>query len=202
MADRSSSPTPAFAPGSIRGAVVRRATQAIERIAREADERKLAAALEAPTDVGTLARILGDAALLGPAAEIEPLAPAIAHGAELRSQLLDQAGGTLGAGQAAALLGVSRQAIDKRRRAHALLAVRQGGDWHYPRCQFAENDTVEGLPRVLKTLAHVSPWTALDFLLAPDSALGGVAPLEALRVGRREEVLRLARGLAEADGFA
>jgi hypothetical protein len=42
---------------------------------------------------------------------------------------------------------------------------------------------------------------ALDFLLAPDTILAGRTPLEALKAGDREGVLRLVRGF-EGDGFA
>lgn len=44
-------------------------------------------------------------------------------------------------------------------------------------------------------------WVVLDFLLAPDTVLAGRTPLEALKAGDHDQVLRLVRGI-QGDGFA
>ena len=67
-----------------------------------------------------------------------------------------------GAGQ---LLHISRQAVDKRRRSGALLAIRQGGDWLYPRTQFHEHEALPRLADVIKGLA------LLEFLVTEDTVL-------------------------------
>lgn len=197
--------TAAPIPGDpVRGAFVRRANAAIERLAARMPPDALVDALAAPTDVGAIARLLGRAELAGPAvAEIDPLVPAIARGVEHRRTLREMAGGLLSASETAALLGISRQAVDKRRRADALLAVREGSDWKYPACQFdvPAGAIVRGIPDVVAALAGQGAWTVLDFLLAEDDALGGRAPLAALRAGDLAAVLRLARADA-GDGFA
>lgn len=192
------------AKDAVRGAFVRRASAAIERLAARMPPDALVDALAAPTDVGAIARLLGRAELAGPAvAEIDPLVPAIARGVEHRRALRERAGGLLPASDAAALLGVSRQAVDKRRRAGTLLAVREGSDWKYPACQFdvAAGAVVGGIADVIAALAGQGAWTVLDFLLAGDDALGGRSPLAALRTGDLAPVLRLARADA-GDGFA
>jgi hypothetical protein len=136
--------------------------------------------------------------------ELEPLAPLIAQNAEHRLELLGEAGGTLSAERVGDLLGISRQAVDKRRRAHALLAFRRGSDWRYPRCQFDEeaHQVLEGIAKIVLALAAAGPWVTLDFLLAADDALDGQSPLEATRAGGRsadiERLLRIECG----DGFA
>ena len=100
-----------------------------------------------------------------------------------------------GAGQ---LLHISRQAVDKRRRSGALLAIRQGGDWLYPRTQFHEHEALPRLADVIKGLA------LLEFLVTEDTVLNGLAPVDALLRGGEmcDRVLTLVRGLDGGEGFA
>ena len=172
----------------MQGAFLQRANAAIERLVARMPSDALVEALTAPTDVGAIARLLGRAELAGPAvAEIDPLVPAIARGVEHRQALREEAGGLLSASDAGVLVcSISRQAVDKRRRAGSLLAVREGGDWKYPACQFDEGAgaVVAGLPEVVGGLEGQGPWAVLDFLLAEESALGGRAPMSGAARGR------------------
>ncbi len=193
-----------LSPDPVRAAFQRRSLDALNRIATQAPTESLANALVAPTDIGALARILSDGEAIGPAIPVlDPLAPLIARNAEHRLDLLARCGGTLTAAEAGALLGISRQAVDKRRRLGGLIALRQGGSWHYPRCQFdeARGEPVAGLARLLAALPDRSAWTLLDFLLAPDQALGAASPLDMLRkAGWTDALDRLAR-IERGDGF-
>jgi hypothetical protein len=132
-----------------------------------------------------VARLLADAAALGAAGELEPLAASIARGAEVRADLVRRSGGLLTAVQMGNVLGgISRQAVDKRRRTGQLLAVHVGADWRYPAAQADRDGNVpDGLANVIQAMRDAGPWATLDFLLAPDSALGGVTPLKALKRG-------------------
>lgn len=189
-------------PDSVQGAFLRRAVSALERISATVPPKALAEALAAPTDAGSLAHLLSRSDLIGPAvAELDPLVPALARNVEHRRALLERAGGTLSAEEAGRVLGISRQAIDKRRRTGNLLAVREASDWRYPACQFGQGDVVAGLSEVLRGFAAQGPWIALDFLLAPAAALGGRTPLEALRAGEHVAVERLIRA-ETSDDFA
>ncbi|MPR10303.1 helix-turn-helix domain-containing protein [Microvirga tunisiensis] len=189
-------------PDSVQAAFLRRALAALERIASSVPTKTLTEALAAPTDVGSLAQLLSRSEVVGSAiTELDPLAPALARGVEHRQTLLKLAGGILSADEAGRILGITRQAVDKRRRAGALLAVREGSDWRYPVCQFEDGEVVAGIPEVVRGFSSSGPWVALDFLLAPDTVLAGRTPLEALKAGDREEVLRLVRGF-QGDGFA
>ncbi len=169
----------------LREAFQRRATEAIARATRVATPAALADALSAPTDAGAVARLLSATVGQGAIATLEPVAEAIARGTEIKQQLIKEAGGLLTASQVgAALGGISRQAVDKRRRAGQLLAMRVGADWRYPAIQVDRDGTVsDGLAMVLRHMADSGPWSILDFLITPDDVLEGLTPLEALRRG-------------------
>jgi hypothetical protein len=194
-----------LSPDPVRAAFQRRSLDALNRIATQAPTESLVEALVAPTDVGALARILSDGEAIGPAVPLlDPLAPLIARNAEHRLELLERCGATLTAEQAGKLIGISRQAIDKRRRSGVLIGLRQGGSWHYPRCQFDEqrHEVIAGLPRLMEAMPKSSPWVVLDFLLAPDQTLDGRTPLEVLRAeGWTSHLDRLVR-IERGDGFA
>ncbi|MFG1404248.1 DNA-binding protein [Xanthobacter sediminis] len=189
-------------PDSIQAAFLRRAMSALERIAATAPAKALTEALAAPTGAGALAQLLSHSELIGAAvADLDPLVPALARNVEHRRELLKRAGGVMSAEEAGKIAGVSRQAIDKRRRGNAILAIREGSDWKYPACQFQDGEVLLGIADVVRGLETQGAWVALDFLLSADSALGGRSPLEALRQGDRASVERLVRANAE-DGFA
>lgn len=188
----------------VRAAFQRRSMGALGRISAQASTETLTEALAATTDIGTLARVLGDANVLGAAvAELEPLAPLIARNAEHRLALLGEGGGTLSAEEVGRLLGITRQAVDKRRRMDGLLAFRRAGGWRYPRCQFDEeaHEVLAGVAKVVRAFADAGPWVTLDFLLAADDTLEGRSPIEALRAqGWTEDFDRLLR-IERGDGF-
>lgn len=190
---------------AIQDAFIRRTTHAIERLATRADEATLVEAMAAPTDFGTLARALTDFGAIGTAvAEIDPEAVDLAHEIGHREALARRAGGMLSAEAAGQLLHITRQAIDKRRRGRTLLAIRQGGDWLYPRAQFHEHEAIPGISEIIKGFEVSGPWVTLEFLVTADSVLDGLAPREALLRGgeMRERVMTLVRGHANGEGFA
>ena len=182
----------------VRDAFRRRAEHAMEHIARSATIEALGEALSAPTDFGAVARALGDPAAFTASRPLDPLADAWARGAAERERLSVKAGGLLSAEDAGrALGGISRQAVDKRRRNRQLLGIRVGHDWRYPAVQIGrDGEAVPGLASVLDGLAPLGPWAQLAFLLAEDDALGGSTPLDALRRGgsAADEVRRIVWG--------
>lgn len=183
---------------------IRRSLSALDRIAQNVTEQTLAAALTAPTDVGALARVVADAAISDAAtSELDPFAAGLARNAEHREQLVAMSGGLLSAENAGRVLGITRQAVDKRRISKRLLAVKQASDWRYPAFQFRNGSPPESLKSVIEILDDPNGWWSLDFLLAPDSVIENKSPFEALGEGPvwTERVLRLARGTRE-DGFA
>jgi hypothetical protein len=188
----------------IQNAFIRRTAHAIERLAAQADEATLVEAMASPTDLGTLARVLTDFGAIGTAvAEIDPEAIDLAHEIEHRETLVRRAGGMLSVEAVGQLLHITRQAVDKRRRGRTLFAIRQGGDWLYPRAQFHEHEAVPGLSDVIKTFEGSGPWVTLEFLVTTDSVLDGITPREALLRGgeMRKRVAALMWGHESGEGF-
>jgi hypothetical protein len=112
--------------------------------------------------------------------------------------MLEAAGGALTSGQVAEVLGISRQAVDKRRAANQLLALTQGRrGYSYPSFQFDDGKTIAGLEEVLGQLRELDPWMQLVFFTTPHERLGGQTPLEMLKEGLLDEVKAVARGYGE-----
>lgn len=154
----------------------------IERLAATAPEEGLVEALASPTDVGTLARALSNAAIIGSAVgELEPLAALIAKSAEDKQSMIREAGGLLATNDVAQLLGLTRQSVYLQRRRRKLLAVPHGGEEKFPAVQFANGQPLPGLARVLEVIGLQGAWGILDFLLAPDDDLDGLSPIQVLR---------------------
>ncbi len=188
-------------PDLLRDAFRQRALVAVERMARESSPESLVAALAASTDTGTLARATADQAASDALRQLDPLAGAIARGAEIKARLTEQAGGLLSAEVVGRLLGISRAAVDKRRATGKLLALRIRSDWHYPAVQFREGEVLPGLAPILAAMTDASGWSVLAFLLAEEEALAGRAPLALLREGDAAPIHRLLAARA-ADSFA
>jgi hypothetical protein len=169
------------------------------------DEATLADAMSAPTDYGTLVRAIAEVGAAGNAvAELDPAGVDLAAEITHREEIERRAGGSLTADAVGRLLGISRQAVDKRRRAGTLLAIRQGGNWAYPRAQFHENGTIPCLAEVLQGFEVSGPWVTLEFLVTEDSTLDGLTPRDSLLKNddMRGQVMTLVRGQRDGEGFA
>jgi hypothetical protein len=128
----------------------------------------------------------------------DPLAKARLRGALAQRELLAADGGALSGAELATLLGVSRQAIDKRRKAGQLLAVelpRRG--YLYPAWQVTEAGVLPGVVEVLAALRAHDAWAQARFFVTGNLRLGGKRPLDRLRRGDVEAVLRVARTFGE-----
>lgn len=124
-----------------------------------------------------------------------PVTKARLRAAGMKLELLERGGGTYNSTEVAELLGVQRQAVNKRVKARALLALERGKHgFVYPAFQFVDGDTLPGLPEVLRSLdPTIDPWMTLAFFLNRNAALDGLTPLEALRRGDVEGAVRAAR---------
>lgn len=127
----------------------------------------------------------------------DPLAPARARGIRAQERLVNAEGGSMTAVQVADALHITRQAVDKRRKAGKLIGVTLGRRGNlYPSWQIG----LEGLEPVLDQLSGYSPWAKLAFMLTPNNWLDGETPLVALRQGRTAASLNAARMYGEQAG--
>lgn len=184
----------------IQAAFVARALNALARLAAELDERSLGNASGAPSDYAALLEALEDPQALTALRRDDLLAPARLRGLHQREQLLEAEGGAISVEDAAALLHVTRQAVDKRRRAGRLIGINTGRHGYaYPLSQFDPlgGGTLPGLEVVLSDLHGHDPWMQLAFLLNPNVRLGGQTPLAELRHGHVEKVRNVARAYGE-----
>jgi hypothetical protein len=171
----------------------------LERVSSAASPETLKAALSAPTDVGGVASLLSDLAPLGlDLSSVDPFVEAVAHGATVKQELLENAGGGLTSSQVASALGITRQAVDKRRSRQALLAVPTGsGEYLYPACQFTAEGVIPGLAEVLQAFQVQNPWTQLSALLSSAPALGNGTVLDALKRGEASKAISLIASFGE-----
>ncbi|MEI9980198.1 MAG: hypothetical protein WDN23_14585 [Edaphobacter sp.] len=155
-------------------------------------------ATSAPTDHMVMLEAVSSAPWVAELASDDPLVAAKLRGLSRRQEMLKAAGGALSSEQVGEVLGLSRQAVDKRRSTNQLLALTQGRrGYSYPAFQFDEGKTLEGLEEVLKSLSAVDPWMQLNFFTSPNERLSGNTPIEALRRGKSSEVAKIARVYGE-----
>lgn len=102
----------------------------------------------------------------------------------------------LGAGDITARLGVSRTSLDNWRRAHRIFAFRKGvRNYVYPLRQFERKAPIAGLDKVRAHLDHDE--TAWEWMVTPNRFTGGIEPVEWLRKGRIDDVVRAAEGASD-----
>lgn len=171
----------------------------LERVSSSASPEALESALSAPTDIGGVATLLSDLAPLAiEVPTLDPFVEAIARGAAIKQELLASAGGGLTSSQVARALGITRQAVDKRRIRGGLLAIPNGsGEYVYPACQFTSDGLIPGIEEVLRAFQVRSPWTQLSALLAPTPILSGKTIIEALKAGAIEKAVSIAASFGE-----
>jgi len=139
---------------------------------------------------------------LDPAAyELSPKAKALALGRRIAEQDLRAAGGAYDLAQVEDLLAISRQAIDRKVKDGALLAVPGPANRRrYPAVQFTRDGLLPGLKQVFGALGSDSPWYRLNWLVNPDPRLGGRTPAEVLAAGEVATAVAAARAQGHQGG--
>jgi hypothetical protein len=180
-------------------AFLKRSVKMLERVSSSASPEALKSALSASTDVGSVTSLLSDLAPLDvDLSAVDPFLEAMARGAVVKRELLISAGGVLTSSQVSSALGITRQAVDKRRARRALLAVPNGsGEYLYPACQFTLDGVIPGFEDVLRAFQIRNPWTQLSALIASAPALRGKTILEALKSGDIERAIAIAASFGE-----
>ncbi len=150
------------------------------------------------SDWEVLLRALSSTDVLVLTSGSDPLANARLRGIHAKRRLVNAEGGAISASEVAQILGISRQAVDKRRQAGTLLAIRVGGHgYRYPFWQFEQSGVLGGLEPVLKALARHDEWMKLAFFVNANVHLNDESPLHRLRRGDVETVLQAAEAYGE-----
>lgn len=183
---------------TVRKAFAERGVDRLLKFAEDLDEAVLAGMVSASTDFEFLLRLLEKSHTSELLGGDEPLQKARLRGLRVRVELLQAEGGVWSAQEVASHLGVSRQAVDKRRKAGRLLGLPTGRHGYaYPAWQFARDGVLRGLEEVLRALLPHDPWMSASFFLGTNVRLGGKRPLAALRQGQVKEVVQAARLFGE-----
>jgi hypothetical protein len=175
-----------------------RAINAVVRLQENLSEKSMDEASRASTDYMVLVNALIAAPVSFDLETEDPLWAAKLRGREQLKQLEMAGGGVASSEQAATLLGITRQAVDKRRSQNQLIGLTQGRrGYSYPRFQFVGSSTLRGLEDVLKVLGAGDPWMQLAFFVNPNDRLNGRTPEKELLEGKVDAVLRAARMVGE-----
>jgi biotin operon repressor len=177
---------------------VTRAINALRGLDHELPKERIEQASAASTDYLMLLGALATPSVATQMAAKDPLAAARLRGAKRQQGLLEASGGVLTGEEAAKILGISRQAVDKRRRQGQLIGLTQGKrGYAYPAWQFEGGRTVANLEKVLARLRSHDPWMQLTFFVNANDRLNGRSPLEQLRSGELEPILQAAESYGE-----
>jgi hypothetical protein len=107
-------------------------------------------------------------------------------------------GGTYSAEQVGESLGITRQAVEKRRRAKKLIALFLGRHgYRYPVWQLTESKVLPGLEKVLAVLAPHDEWMQVAFFVSENPRLEKRTPIEMLKAGELGQVLDAAEVYGE-----
>jgi hypothetical protein len=126
------------------------------------------------------------------------MAEALRAGANFKQCAL-QGAEMLSSDNAAALVGITREALRKRRAAGTALGLEGGKRGvRYPAWQFDDN-VLPHLAAILAVFQHRDDWGKYLFFTQPEPLLGGQSPLDALHNGQGKEVVRIAAVLSEDE---
>jgi hypothetical protein len=180
-----------------------RMVSALSELVAEAPMEVLQLAAEAPSGAGSAASLVAHLSVASPRlAAADPEAAAVARAAEFKQSILESVP-TYSTAEVASLLGISTEAVRKRRLAGKLLAVPLASDWRYPAWQLASpssssrHGTIPGLERVLAALPMQNPWARLDLLTVPLDGNGSQSVVGLLEAGAIDEAVGIVQSYGE-----
>jgi hypothetical protein len=182
----------------VKGVVLTRALKELVRLTEAVSRTALLDAAASPSDYDVLISVLEDPAAVVLPRRDDPLTEARLRGIRAREEILEAGGGVLPAEEVARLLHLTRQGVDKRRRARRLIGLDVGRrGYAYPAWQFEGGAVLPGLEEALRAMRALDPWMQAAFMVTGNARLGGRTPLAELRRGRVEAVARAARAGGE-----
>jgi len=128
-----------------------------------------------------------------PLSLVSPLETAIKRGEKVKTSFLSKQGGALSNIEACRVLTCSPPELETMRRNHQVLGLSVNEELVYPAWQFIEGKVSSGLDKVLAALKEDGAWTQIIFLLTGDIRLDGAIPLEKLKEGEIDQVVRAAK---------
>ena len=182
----------------LHAAFLTRSINAVTRLARALSPRALGDAVGSGSDLTVLLEALEEPDALAVLEESDPLAEARLRDLAVRDTIVHSEGGVLTVDEVARQLGITRQAVDKRRRSGRILALPIGQHrYAYPAWQFCSTGMLDGFEDVLAEFSLPDPWTRAAFFLSENTLLDGSRPLDELRRGNVQAVRRAAWALGE-----
>ncbi len=177
---------------------ITRALNALTGLEQKMPKERIEEASAASTDYQVLLSAITEPSVAAQLAVNDPLAAAKIRGVEQQQSMLKQFGGVLTVGEVEKILGISRQAIHKRQKQGQLIGLTLGKrGYAYPAWQFEKGVTLPNLEPTLHALRGHDPWMQMAFFVNGNYRLDGKSPLELLRAGRLEPVLRAAESYGE-----
>ena len=175
-----------------------RAFNALSSITNELSSQSVEELTASPTDFELLVNAVSATSTVAASTNGDPLMRAKLRGIEHRKRIIEKLGGTLSVEQVSELIGISRQAVDQRRSQNQLIGLTQGKrGYAYPAFQFEDGKALDGLKEVLAALSGHDPWMQSIFFANGNDRLNGRTPLDALRQGKTEAVVRAAEAYGE-----
>lgn len=177
-----------------------RAINAVLRFT-ELSEDSIIDAAKSPRDLDVLVKGLLATPIVDDLKAVQPLAPGFIRGYEAKRKLIEDHGGTLSAEKVGEILGITRQAVEKRRQSGKLLGLNIGRHgYRYPIWQFSESGNLPGLEQVLSVLASHDQWMQTAFFVSKNPRLNNRTPVEMLAAGEIDRVLDVASVYGEHGG--
>lgn len=189
-----------MAEDELHRAFLTRGLQALNELAHQLDEEHIGEATSSPSDLEVLLAALSSVPESGFDETDSKWLKARLRGREEKKRLLRSEGGTASSSKLGELLGISRQAVDRRRKKGKLLALQTGGrGYRYPVWQVENGSALSGLEEVLERLEEHDPWMTLQFFVRENTRLGEERPVDVLR-RETDEGLQQVLEAAEAYG--
>jgi hypothetical protein len=161
-------------------------------------EESLVEAATASDNFHAMLRAMGSPEFLEQMQASDPLAKAFLDGLDARTRLIEENGGVFKTEQVAEYLGISPQAVNKRRASFQLLGLTFRRRGHvFPAWQFDQRGTIAGLQEVLLALTEHDEWMQNVFFVSPNTRLAGRRPLDLLRDKRVSEVIEAAKDFGQ-----